>query len=66
MPGLVIAIIGLGYVGLPFALAFGRMYSTIGYDLSSEKLARYAHKAVMVRYHPEIILAGRDAAYWRP
>ena len=29
-----IAIIGLGYVGLPLALSFGKHYTTIGYDIN--------------------------------
>ncbi|OIR07113.1 UDP-N-acetyl-D-glucosamine 6-dehydrogenase [mine drainage metagenome] len=36
-----IAVIGLGYVGLPLAAAFGRKYRTIGFDLSHEKVAHY-------------------------
>jgi UDP-N-acetyl-D-glucosamine/UDP-N-acetyl-D-galactosamine dehydrogenase len=40
-----IAVIGLGYVGLPLAIEFGKHFSTIGYDLSKEKVASYrAHK----------------------
>lgn len=34
----VIAIVGLGYVGLPLAVAFGKLTSTIGYDLSIQKI----------------------------
>jgi UDP-N-acetyl-D-galactosamine dehydrogenase len=34
----VIAIVGLGYVGLPLAAAFGRSMPTIGYDLSEDKI----------------------------
>jgi UDP-N-acetyl-D-galactosamine dehydrogenase len=37
----VIAVVGLGYVGLPLALAFGRLLPTIGYDLSSNKIENY-------------------------
>jgi UDP-N-acetyl-D-galactosamine dehydrogenase len=37
----VIAVVGLGYVGLPLALAFGRLVPTIGYDLSSQKIENY-------------------------
>ena len=33
-----IAIIGLGYVGLPLAAAFSKKYSTIGYDINKEKV----------------------------
>jgi UDP-N-acetyl-D-galactosamine dehydrogenase len=36
-----IAIVGLGYVGLPLAVAFGRSRRTIGLDLNEEKLAHY-------------------------
>jgi UDP-N-acetyl-D-galactosamine dehydrogenase len=37
-----IAVIGLGYVGLPLALAFGRRRKTIGFDLSQTKVEAYA------------------------
>ncbi len=35
-----VAVVGLGYVGLPVAVAFGRQRLTIGYDLSAKKVAR--------------------------
>ena len=35
-----VAVVGLGYVGLPVAVAFGRERATIGYDLSSKKVFR--------------------------
>jgi UDP-N-acetyl-D-galactosamine dehydrogenase len=34
----VIAVIGLGYVGLPLALAFCKKYQVIGYDLNQERV----------------------------
>ena len=37
----VIAVVGLGYVGLPLAVEFGRQYKTIGFDLSEPKLESY-------------------------
>ncbi|MEW9899944.1 nucleotide sugar dehydrogenase [Chitinivorax sp. PXF-14] len=37
----IIAVVGLGYVGLPLAVEFGRKYKTIGYDLSESKIASY-------------------------
>lgn len=37
----VIAVVGLGYVGLPLAVAFGKLMPTIGYDLSSQKIQQY-------------------------
>ncbi len=37
----IIAVVGLGYVGLPLAVEFGKKYRTIGYDLSKSKIANY-------------------------
>jgi UDP-N-acetyl-D-galactosamine dehydrogenase len=37
----VVAIIGLGYVGLPLAIAFGMRFRTIGFDLSQSKVDNY-------------------------
>jgi UDP-N-acetyl-D-galactosamine dehydrogenase len=34
-----IAVIGLGYVGLPLAVEFGKKFSTIGFDINQERLA---------------------------
>lgn len=37
----VVAVVGLGYVGLPLAVEFGKKYRTLGYDLSEAKIASY-------------------------
>ncbi|MFW2439244.1 MAG: nucleotide sugar dehydrogenase [Arenicellales bacterium] len=37
----VIAVIGLGYVGFPLAVEFGKIRETIGFDLSEDKVAHY-------------------------
>jgi UDP-N-acetyl-D-galactosamine dehydrogenase len=37
-----IAIIGLGYVGLPLAVAFGSKYNTIGFDINTNRVAELA------------------------
>ena len=34
-----IAIIGLGYVGLPLAVEFGKQYPTLGFDINTKRLA---------------------------
>ena len=34
-----IAIIGLGYVGLPLAVEFGKRFPTVGYDIRAERVA---------------------------
>ncbi len=38
-----VAIVGLGYVGLPVAVAFGRERPTIGYDLSKKRIENLRH-----------------------
>ena len=37
----IVAIVGLGYVGLPLAVEFGKKFDTIGYDLSADKINNY-------------------------
>ena len=44
-PDLVVAVVGLGYVGLPLAVEFGKKYRTIGYDLSQAKIDAYRRHA---------------------
>ena len=36
-----VAVVGLGYVGLPLAVALGKKLKTIGFDLDENKLASY-------------------------
>lgn len=36
-----VAVVGLGYVGLPLAVEFGKKWRTIGFDLSASKVANY-------------------------
>jgi UDP-N-acetyl-D-galactosamine dehydrogenase len=38
-----IAVVGLGYVGLPLAIAFGKRYPTIGYDRNSARISSLKH-----------------------
>lgn len=40
----VVAVVGLGYVGLPVALAFGCVTRTIGIDIDADKIRRYLGK----------------------
>jgi UDP-N-acetyl-D-galactosamine dehydrogenase len=37
----IVAVVGLGYVGLPLAIEFGRVFETIGYDLSPGKIDHF-------------------------
>lgn len=41
MPTPTLAVVGLGYVGLPLAIELGKKYKTYGFDLSEEKIASY-------------------------
>ena len=41
MKSITVAVVGLGYVGLPLAVEFGKKIPTLGFDLSVEKVAAY-------------------------
>jgi len=40
MPNSKIAIIGLGYVGLPLAIEFAKKYDVLGYDIDDERVVK--------------------------
>jgi len=35
-----LAVVGLGYVGMPIAVAFSNKISTIGFDINKQKIKR--------------------------
>src|SRR5262245_23651946 len=37
----VVAVVGLGYVGLPLAVEFGKIHRTFGFDLAAPKIESY-------------------------
>lgn len=37
----IVAVVGLGYVGLPLAIEFGKKWQTVGFDLSTSKIDSY-------------------------
>jgi UDP-N-acetyl-D-galactosamine dehydrogenase len=39
-----VGVVGLGYVGLPLAVEFGKHRSTVGYDLSRKKIENLRHR----------------------
>src|SRR5438105_4346849 len=43
-PMVTVAVVGLGYVGLPLAVEFGKRGRTIGFDLSEEKVGAYCRQ----------------------
>jgi UDP-N-acetyl-D-galactosamine dehydrogenase len=50
-----VAIVGLGYVGLPLAVAFGRQRPTIGYDLDENRLGQYRRG-----YDPSAVVSSQE------
>ncbi len=41
MKNKIIAVVGLGYVGLPLAVEFGKKFNTVGFDMSENKVSSY-------------------------
>ena len=54
-----VAVIGLGYVGLPLAVEFGKVQPTVGFDISEKRVSALAagHDAT-----EEVDAAGLQAA----
>jgi UDP-N-acetyl-D-glucosamine/UDP-N-acetyl-D-galactosamine dehydrogenase len=59
-----VAVLGLGYVGLPVAVAFGRQRPTIGYDLSKKRVENLKHGVDVTGEVSSAELA--EARHWRP
>lgn len=59
-----IGIIGLGYVGLPLAVAFGRRYPTVGFDLKADRIAELesGHDATL-ETSPEELASAEHLAF---
>jgi len=53
-----LAVIGLGYVGLPLAAAFGRHFPTLGFDIDRERLAQLRRHHDHTQEVPADLLAG--------
>lgn len=54
-----LAVIGLGYVGLPLAVEFGKKYSTLGFDINASRLdeLKRGHDATLEVDAPELASA---------
>lgn len=66
LPGMkqqpVIAVIGLGYVGLPLATAFSARYRVIGYDINEERIAQLNSGIdATLEVAPEVLKGAMDA-----
>lgn len=56
-----IAVIGLGYVGLPLAVAFGERRDTLGFDIDAQRVAQLqqGHDATLELDDAELAAAGQ-------
>ena len=62
-----IAVTGLGYVGWPLALAFGKRFLTVGYDINPRRVAEAAKAIENARRDLNISFMNEPAliATWR-
>jgi UDP-N-acetyl-D-glucosamine/UDP-N-acetyl-D-galactosamine dehydrogenase len=59
-----VAIIGLGYVGLPLAVAFGRCRTVRGFDINTARIAELqAHRDHTLEVSPEEIAAANGLSF---
>ncbi|MBV1928488.1 MAG: Vi polysaccharide biosynthesis UDP-N-acetylglucosamine C-6 dehydrogenase TviB, partial [Gammaproteobacteria bacterium] len=59
-----VAIIGLGYVGLPLAVAFGKKMQTIGFDLNKNRVKELQEGAdSTLEIEPEDLLAAEQLTF---
>ncbi len=59
-----IGVVGLGYVGLPLAVEFGRHYPVVGYDLKAERIAELkAGEDTTLETTPEELAAATHLSY---
>lgn len=59
-----IAIIGLGYVGLPLAVAFSTKYKTIGFDINAARIAELeSHKDHTLEVSEEELKAAKNLSF---
>jgi UDP-N-acetyl-D-galactosamine dehydrogenase len=58
-----IAVIGLGYVGLPIALEFGRIFSVIGFDIKKERVISLNNKIDPDGEVPATAFEGSDVLF---
>ena len=59
-----IGVVGLGYVGLPLAVEFGRKYPTVGFDLKEERVAELRGGTdSTLEVEPELLAAATELSY---
>jgi UDP-N-acetyl-D-galactosamine dehydrogenase len=58
-----ITVIGLGYVGLPLALAFGKIFKVIGYDINKSRIDLLKNKVDPSREIASSEFEGKDVVF---
>ncbi|MFN4160370.1 MAG: Vi polysaccharide biosynthesis UDP-N-acetylglucosamine C-6 dehydrogenase TviB [Stenotrophomonas sp.] len=59
-----IAIVGLGYVGLPLAVEFGKQYATTGFDINGARIAELREgRDSTLEVEPELLAQARRLAF---
>src|SRR5690606_658827 len=59
-----IAIVGLGYVGLPLAVEFGKHYATVGYDINAARIAELrAGRDSTLEVEPELLAQANQLSF---
>ena len=59
----IVAVVGLGYVGLPLALAFAEKYKVLGYDISRGKIEKLSRGEDPSREIPASAFKGKDIRF---
>ncbi|HQQ59443.1 MAG TPA: Vi polysaccharide biosynthesis UDP-N-acetylglucosamine C-6 dehydrogenase TviB, partial [Thermomonas sp.] len=59
-----IALIGLGYVGLPLAVEFGKRYPTVGFDIRAARIEelRRGHDSTL-EVEPELLAQATQLSF---
>ena len=52
-----VCVVGLGYVGLPLAIEFGRRYHTVGFDVSKARVMNSIVKRTLPEKYQKSISA---------
>ena len=61
---MILGVVGLGYVGLPLAVEFGKSFTTLGYDISGKRISELRkHIDVTCECTPEAIASAKQLSF---
>src|SRR5690554_4620166 len=59
-----IAVVGLGYVGLPLAVEFGKQYATVGFDINAARVAELCEgRDSTLEVEPELLASSTQLGF---